>query len=96
MFWFDLSIVELFRGRIQTHSMIKLIAELSALVAYFAIGIKLTVAAERQLVDPSTSDWVTPLLDASRFTEEGKRLRKRALLFWDLGLVVIVVYWLAV
>jgi hypothetical protein len=76
--------------------MIRLIAELSALVAYFAIGIKLTVAAERQLLDQSRSDWVTPLLDASRFTESGKRLRKQALLFWDLGLLVIVVYWLAV
>jgi hypothetical protein len=76
--------------------MIRLIAELTTLVAYFAIGIKLTVAAERQLLDRSRSDWVTPLLDASRFTEAGKRLRKQALVFWDLGLLVIVVYWLAV
>jgi hypothetical protein len=76
--------------------MIRLIAELTALVAYFAIGIKLTVAAEKQLLDRSRTDWVTPLMDASRFTEAGKRLRKQALLYWDLGLLMIVVYWLAV
>lgn len=74
--------------------MLRLVIELVVLIAYFAVGIRLTLKAERHLLHPSDTPWVTPLLDASRFSEEGKRLRKKALLFWDTALVLLVLYWL--
>jgi len=61
-------------------------------VVYFAIGIRLTNQAERHLRDPNKTHWFTPMYEPELFTDEGNRLRVKALRFWLWGGAALALY----
>jgi hypothetical protein len=63
-------------------------------VAYFVVGITLTERAQRHLRNPNKHFWFTPMYEPHLFTDEGNRLRVRALRCWGLGGALLVLYFI--
>jgi hypothetical protein len=61
-------------------------------VVYVAIGIWLTERAQQHLRDPEKRFWFTPMYEPELFTENGNRLRVKALRFWLWGGVALALY----
>lgn len=61
------------------------------LVAYAAVGVRLTAAAERFKINPKAGVWWNSLGDPSNFSPEGEPLRRRAVQYYWSGLVVVLV-----
>jgi hypothetical protein len=59
---------------------------------YFAIGIRLTERAQQHLRDPEKHFWFMPMYEPELFTDEGNRLRVKALQFWLRGGVILALY----
>jgi hypothetical protein len=69
------------------------VALLTPFIAYVVIGTFLSEAAHKHMRDPSRGPfWFTPLYEPELFTEEGNRLRIRALRFWLWGGLALVLY----
>jgi hypothetical protein len=56
------------------------------------ISIHLTNLADAELLDKKRNWWVTPMLDESNYTEEGKKLRRRAMRFINAYLLIFLLY----
>ncbi len=69
---------------------------IALVVAYFWIGIRLTERAQRHLRDPNKHFWFTPMYEPDLFTEEGNRLRVKALRYWLWAGIALVVYFIVV
>ena len=61
-------------------------------LVYFAVGIRLTERAQQHLQDPEKHFWFTPMYEPDLFTDEGNRLRVKALRFWLWGGVALALY----
>ena len=72
---------------------LKQLAALIPFIVYFAIGGYLSEVAHRHMHDPSRGPfWFTPMYEPELFTDEGNRLRVRAVRFWALGALALVLY----
>ena len=69
--------------------------DLIVLFGYIAIGAKISEEAHAFLKEPTKGLWDTPLFDPEKFRPEGELNRRRALQFWNRGLVVVIVYFVA-
>lgn len=59
---------------------------------YFAMGIWLTERAQQHLREPEKHFWFSPMYQPDLFTDEGNRLRVKALRFWVWGGVAVTLY----
>jgi len=73
-------------------SSIRIAIHVMVLFAYFAIGLKLTAAAERFKTDPKRGVWWNSLSHPEAFAPEGEPLRQRALNFYRFGAIVVILY----
>ena len=69
--------------------------DLLVLFGYIAIGAKISEEAHAFLKEPKKGLWDSPLFDPDKFRPEGELSRRRALRFWNRGLIVVIVYFIA-
>ena len=59
---------------------------------YFGFGLRLTKQAHKHLRDPQKIHLSSPMFDPEEFTPLGNQFRRRAMRYWNWGLVAVISY----
>lgn len=70
---------------------VKLFLDALVIGVFVTRGNTLTNRAYKHLLDPSKDLWFSPLSEANKFTDEGQASRRRALIHWRVGLLIVLV-----
>jgi hypothetical protein len=66
------------------------------ILAYYVVGKGFSERAYRHLTNKNATPWDVPLMNEALFTEAGKVARRRAILYWTVGAVLILLYYLLI
>lgn len=69
--------------------MLRLVFKLAVFIVFFGYGEVLTYRASKHIVGPYKTRWATIMLDASKFDDVGKQLRKNANIYYNVGILVL-------
>ena len=71
---------------------VPLVVDLAVLIVYFAIGSRVTNAAYAHLREPDRDLGYTPIYEPEKFHPEGEPLRRRAIQYWLVGGLAVMLY----